>query len=538
MTMERNGSIKGFLIVALCMATIVSLYAGGGKEATSAAKPAGPVQVEAWLTKAVSEAAGPPDDWKGFQIIKEKVGVDLKLSWLPSNFTDSDTKINTAAAANNLPDFFMVNPDTFYKIARSGLLAPVDDLIPLMPHRKEYYNDDVRKMMVTVNGKLYGFPEQGAIPKREGLVIRKDWLEKLGLKVPDTIEEFFNVAVAFTERDPDGNGKKDTYGFGAYIDQRQLHEAGLGYRFDPIFGAFGISGLWDVSNPNALTLSVRKPEFLQAMMFLKKMVDAGVIDPDWPTVKKDEFRARWKQGKFGMMREDFAALAMMSNYKDFDKNFPDGEWLPILPPRGPAGKRSVGNVIKDIRIHAISAKAGKAGKGPYIAKLLDWFADKSPEGGYYLIAFGEEGVNYKKLPDGTVTIEGIPKEKQWTAKEMQPFTQLRNLAYDNSATELSARYTAYKTIKGRTMDPIKMYWSEFQVHPWTEATVVSLVKPEGINLADFTRYYNENIAKFLVGIQPLTPENFQKFVEGLDSLGARKLEENATRQLKEAGFVK
>ena len=41
----------------------------------------------------------------------------------------------------------------------------------------------------------------------------------------------------------------------------------------------------------------------------RSMVDAKVIDPDWPTLKKEEFRARWKQGKCGMMHENFAALS-------------------------------------------------------------------------------------------------------------------------------------------------------------------------------------------------------------------------------------
>jgi len=512
----------------------------GGQEEAPAAKgaPAAPVNLDIWVTSAVSESGPPPADWIAYKIMREKLGINLNVVFLPSNFTDMDTKINTAAAANALPDLFAVNPDTLFKLIQLGLLAPVDDLIKLMPHRQAYYQDEVRRRMVTVKGKMYGFPEMGAIPQREGLVIRKDWLNKLGFKAPKTIAEFFEVAKAFTEKDPDGNGKNDTYGFGAYIDQRQLHESGLGYRFDPIFGAFGVCGVWNVESEAAFGLNARKPEFMQALQFIKKMMDAGVIDPDWPTVKKDEFRARWKQGKFGMMREDFAALATMANYKDFDKNFPDGEWLPIPPIVGPAGKSSLGNIIKDIRIHSISARAAKEGKGPLIAKLLDWMGDPGQEGGYYLLGFGVEGENYIKNAAGIVTIEGIAKEKQWTSKEMQPFTQLRNLVINNSPQELASRYPAYKTIKGRTIDPIKDYWSVFQTHNWTEATGASLIKPTGINQADFVRFYNENVAKFVLGQQPLTKEEYDKFLAGLDHLGAKTLEDNAKSQLIEAGLLK
>jgi len=92
------------------------------------------------------------------------------------------------------------------------------------------------------------------------------------------------------------------------------------------------------------------------------MVDARVIDPDWPSLKKDDFRAAWKQGKFGIMREQFAALAAAANYAPFDKNFPNGEWAPLPPPKGPTGKSSVGIYDTNYRIYAVSTKAAKAGK--------------------------------------------------------------------------------------------------------------------------------------------------------------------------------
>ena len=73
--------------------------------------------------------------------------------------------------------------------------------------------------LVTFDGHQYGLPEPPPLPKREGLVIRKDWLDKLGLEVPTTPEELLAVAKAFTEQDPDGNGKNDTYGLGGFINR-------------------------------------------------------------------------------------------------------------------------------------------------------------------------------------------------------------------------------------------------------------------------------------------------------------------------------
>ncbi|MCK7474367.1 MAG: hypothetical protein MZV49_14200 [Rhodopseudomonas palustris] len=65
--------------------------------------------------------------------------------------------------------------------------------------------------------------------------------------------------------------------------------------------------------------------------FIAGLNKDGYIDPDWTTLKKDEFRARWKQGEYGIMQENFAALSTVANYPAFDKNFPEGSGCP--PPR-------------------------------------------------------------------------------------------------------------------------------------------------------------------------------------------------------------
>ena len=63
---------------------------------------------------------------------------------------------------------------------------------------------------------------------------RQDWLTKLNLQVPTTVDEYYNVATAFASQDPDGNGKKDTYAFGGINGVEDLRLT------DHIFGAYGI----------------------------------------------------------------------------------------------------------------------------------------------------------------------------------------------------------------------------------------------------------------------------------------------------------
>jgi putative aldouronate transport system substrate-binding protein len=519
---------KILLVLGIAMLLLIpaSLFASAQSEKS--------VDIEIWEGASVSESGPPPDDWLVYKIAKEKLGINLKIVLLPSTLTDQDTKINAAAAANNLPDLFQVNRDAWYRLAKAGLLAPVDKLLPLMPVRtKGHYSDPIANAMVTIKNVMYGLAEPGQMPMTDGFVVRKDWLDKLGLQPPKTLDDFMAVAKAFTFNDPDGNGQNDTWGFGAYLESSGLLQAGLGLRFEWIFGAYGVAGTWNVQDAKSFGLNVRNPNMMKAVQFIKSMVDAKIIYPDWATIKKDEYRALWKQGKWGMMHENFAALSTKANYADFDKNFPNGLWIAPPPPVGPNGANAENVLYKNIRIHAVSQRAAAAGKGPAVARLMEWMAS---EEGYYLIGFGYEGVNYKKDASGNISVEGIAADKQYTAKAQQPLTQLRNLVFINTPVELAVRYVAFKTNTGRTQDPLT-YWNAFRSYPYTDSTGASIINPPA-NAADFVRFYSENIMKFVLGQQALSDATWADYVKGLDNLGAAKLEADAKALLTESGFLK
>jgi putative aldouronate transport system substrate-binding protein len=495
--------------------------------------PIEPAEIELWASGRVSEAAPPPDDWVAFQIIKDDLLIDMNLVLLPSSASDQDTKINTAAASNSLPDLFFVNRDAWFNLVDAGLVAKVDDLLPLMPERTAtHYSDPGRNALMTMDGALYGLPDPGQIPSTDALVIRTDWLNALGLKAPTTLDEFMEVAKAFTFNDPDGNGKDDTYGYCAFIDGSGLSAMGLGPRFDWIYGAYGVAGVWNLASADTFGLNARNSRYTEATQFIRSMIEEGVIDPDWPTLKKDDFRAGWKQGKCGMMMENFAALSTKSNYKAFDENFPEGQWDVLDVPAGPYGDRSAGTIIRTGRYYAVSQKAIDEGKGPAIARLLEWMATD----GYMLLAFGEEGVNYNLDANGYVNTEGIDPALAWNSAEMQPLTQLANMVYIFSDIELQARYPSYTTINGRTMEPLS-YLAGFTAEPWTEATGAGMINPPA-NAADFTRFYSENIVNFVLGQQELNETTWAEFLAGLDSLGAAELEADALETLNAANYFK
>ena len=515
-------------IIALLAIVALPVFAQGAAEASASSASSKPVTIDLWYGAAITEAGPPPADWVGYQIIKDKLNIDLKLTALPSNESDQDVKIQAAGAANNLPDLFMVRRDAWKRLVQQGLVASVDDLYAKMPTRTAVQYDADSIAFTTINGKSYGLASPGSIIKNEGLLIRKDWLDKLGLQVPTTTDELMEVMKAFTFNDPDGNGKNDTYGFGAFIELNN-YEEGLGRRFQPIYGAFGVEGTWDLNAATA-GLNVRKPEMYDAMVYIKQMQDAGVIDPNWMAYKKDDFRAAWKQGKFGIMREQNAAYAATANYAPFDKNFPDGEWIVIDPPKGPTGKSSVGPYTVNYRIYAVSAKAAKEGKADAIARLLEWM---SSDEGYYLLGWGVEGVNYVKDENGIPTDKGL--DLGFSTPNGQTVTQLRNMVFYNSDIELYARYPKYVTaVSGKTMSALDVL-RDMQSRKWTPSIGCDTLPAPN---ADVKRFYEQGVLEFLTGKRQLTKDNWTKWVAEFDKIGGKAWEDAGIAYAKEAGLLK
>lgn len=505
--------MKKALLIAILVAlvSVTPVFSQGAGEATVDEEK--PVTIELWYWAAITEAGPLPQDWVGFQILKDKYNIELKLTQMPSDANDQDVKIQAAGAANALPDAFMISRNALTNLVKQNLVAPVDDLYELMPTRNAAHYNEAAAKRVTYDGKCYGLVYAGAVDKNEGMLIRKDWLDNLGLEVPTNTDELLEVLRAFTFNDPDGNGKNDTYGLGAYVESNAALKGYPGSRFFGILGAFNVAGLWSYDKETA-GLNVYRPEFYEAMKFIRQMQVEGIIDPNWLSYKKDDYRAAWKQGRFGMMWEQNSAYASESNYAPFDKNFPEGEWVVMDALDGPFGPGTVGAYDATYRILAISKKAEAAGKKEAIAKLLEWM---STDEGYYLCGWGQEGVNFVFDENG-IPVDGGLGEMAFSGTKGQVYTQLRNLVFYNSDIELASRYPTYTTaVSGKTMSALTVL-REMQSKKWTDALGSnSMPMPN----ADVKRYYEQSLSEFLVGAKALTPENWQAFLDQFDKIGGK-----------------
>ncbi len=507
--------MKKILFATLFALSLFGCTKDGGEELTN---------ITLWFGPSSSDSPPPPSDWGLYKKVRDELGINLKLVPLPAQVADQNAKIEQAVKSHQMPDIFMVNSEELLSLVKRNEVSRVDKMYSLMPERtRQMYDADARRN-ASVEGIVYGLSQSGSIAKNEGVFIRKDWLDKLNLEIPKTTEEFLDVMRHFTNDDPDGNGKNDTFGFGAFLELSLLEE-GLGRRFNPFFGAFGVAGTFDLTQKNA-GLNIHKSEYYDALEFVSRLVSEKVIDPNWVAYGKDDFRNAWKSGRFGIMREQNAAYGLERGYKPFDEKFPEGEWIVIDPPIGPSGKCSVGNYTQGYRTYAVSRRAAELGKLPAIARLLEWMSTS----GYYYVAYGEEGVNYILDEDGNPTAKGLPDpELAYSKEKAAPFIQLRNLVFYNSDKELVSRYPTWTTKNGKKISALTTL-RDMQSRPWTPTIGAERLPAPSDELKKF---YEQGVLEFVTGKRSLTRANWDDWVREFDKRGGTEWEKQCIEYARE-----
>lgn len=341
---------------------------------------------------------------------EDKTNIHIDWTVLPGSAVKE--KIQVLLAGGDLPDVFMnggINDTLGVAYAAQGAFLPLDDLI-------EKYAPNVKKMlkekpflldyMRTPNGKIYsltGLTEvlHTYMPKK--MWINKPWLDRLGLSVPTTTEEFYQVLKAFKTRDPNGNGKQDEIPFAAANSANNEVECFIMQSF-----LFYEKGVYLTVENGKIQFTADRPEFKEGIRYLKKLFDEGLLAPESFTQDRKPLTALVEDPGGARIG---AIPALYWGHFSVD-NGPSGrykEYVPVPVLKGPEGKaiaftRAAGSWGSNL----ITSKC----KNPEAAmRWFDWFFDTEgamKEG--YVAGMGKEGRDWKRLaPDsGLKGIDGKP----------------------------------------------------------------------------------------------------------------------------------
>ena len=208
------------LVSAMAMGNMSAFAADATKNADGKYDP----EITITIGKQLDENTGRYGDGEDInknpmtELTRESLGINMETTLLGGDASNYETKLRLAlTSSDDLPDVFPVySAQLAADMIESGMVKDItEDIENYMPERlKEIYDQYPNTYStVTNDGKIYGMAVSPHLTEGEVMIIRQDWLDKLGLKAPTTIDEFEEVIRAFTEDDPDGNGQKDTYGF-------------------------------------------------------------------------------------------------------------------------------------------------------------------------------------------------------------------------------------------------------------------------------------------------------------------------------------
>lgn len=261
--------------------------------------------------------------------IEESNNLDIQVTIPPPEVYEE--KLDVIMSSGNLPDMLHTyQPVWFDNYVKQGAFMSLDKLIDEYgPHLKEKIPDEVWDR-VRYNGHIYAIPSLNEVSGIELMYIRKDWLDRLGMKPPVTLEEYYDVMKAFVLGDPDGNGHADTLGI------TFTSEFG---RSAPFFGAFGIQLNTWLERDGKLVNGNILPETKQALSYLARLYNENLLDREFPLNMQNNLYEKIEYGKVGLFSAtwyDTRGPIAANQRRD-----PNAEWISIDYPTGPTGANGV-----------------------------------------------------------------------------------------------------------------------------------------------------------------------------------------------------
>ncbi len=241
-------------------------------------------------------------EW-GTDPVSQKISSDLniKLTIMPLSWDNGEEQTNLWAAAGTLPDAvatYTTDQDInrFYSWIDQGIIRSIPDkMVAKYPTVKKIFDAyPVLQGVRQIKGANYFIPRPESLSKQykadqTSLYYRTDWAKKVGItKRPESLDDFYAMAKAFTTKDPDGNGKNDTYGV----------TSPYGAMMYDLFG-YDIEG-WMMEDGKWIPgiVSKRTPANIA---FIQKMYREGLWDREFSLNGWRQAVQKFSQGTFGVL---------------------------------------------------------------------------------------------------------------------------------------------------------------------------------------------------------------------------------------------
>jgi len=240
-------------------------------------------------------------DNRWLRLYEDTLGIKVLYDWVEKGELYHQ-KLGIALSSGNIPDVVKVDASQLRLLSNAGRIQDLTEVY------NRYASKLTKKILTqegmgpfeaaTVDGKLMAIPQNDSlIDKATVIWIRTDWLDHLGLEPPQTMNDLLAISKAFTDGDPDRNGKDDTYGL-----------AVTNYLWDQVAGITGFMAgydaypeLWIENDAGKLVYGGIQPEVKAALAQLQEMYKQGQLDREFAIKNGEQVRDDLSAGKLGIM---------------------------------------------------------------------------------------------------------------------------------------------------------------------------------------------------------------------------------------------
>lgn len=314
-------------------------------------------------------------------------------------WSDYKEKYQIMSATGSLPDVFanitISSSDNNYSSSLNNLI--ISKSIRSLPDDLSDYSN-IREIIdkcgnIQINGLNYVIPRISFQDKILGssdaaMLIRKDWMQKLGLSQPKSLEEFINLVCAFAGNDPDGNGKKDTIGYN--VNNRTALGKWVMLGIAPECNVYN----W-IETDQGYIPSFITDDFKKVVTAYRTLYERGGLDPDFYTKKPSDAVHDFAIGRLGALEYKSSPSSIMelkSMWEMYqDTPFEDCvDVLPIFPADDGKYYSNSSRIFWSETLFSSNVDDEKMKRILYIYNFL------LSEEGLDLVKFGIEGVDYEK----------------------------------------------------------------------------------------------------------------------------------------------
>ncbi|GHV86711.1 ABC transporter substrate-binding protein [Spirochaetia bacterium] len=393
-----------FVLVLLLAAG--TLFAGGGTQNSGSAASNGK------QTLVIGMQTNPYiSDYKNnylTKLLEEKFNINIEFYMLPVDAGELRTKVALMVSSNDLPDVISTSNaltgDQILDYGSKGAFIPLNKYLDdpaKTPYFAKILPDDKANIIRTTtsaDGNIYVLARfepdiWNQTPYR--YYINQAWIDQLGLKTPTTTDELRNVLIAFRDRDPNGNGRKDEIGITGQFSG--------GYGENVIAALINSFVFWNPDNlaldaaGNKVIAPFTDPAFRQAIVYLNGLFKDGVLAPSIFTNNQQEFRATLNSTPPVV---GLTTAGSWGNWSDTNNNKNFVQLKMIAPLKGPGG---IAYTPYQDYVPALSTVITSKCKNPDLAmQIFDYFYEYNMS---LTVRYGEEEADWTQRPEdlGKVT---------------------------------------------------------------------------------------------------------------------------------------